>query len=104
MPTSYSTRPSIIQQSTLETIAWSVDVSAEVTQSSGPPSTPSSAMLDKFNGLGVALSDAPTLNGNLVSQIVRGSALTPGHSYRLSFVVVIAGNVLDHEVTLQCLS
>lgn len=100
MATSYSALPSLIQQSTLATIAWPCDVTAQA--GAGAPTSPSTVFLDLTTGTTVVLADRPTISGNVISQIVRGSVLTAGHSYRLSFLYTIAGNMLDSEVTLNC--
>ena len=100
MPTSYSALPSLIQQSTLATIAWPCDVTAQA--ANGAPTSPSTVFLDLTTGTAVILADRPTISGNVISQIVRGTVLTVGHRYRLSFICTIAGNVLDNEVILQC--
>jgi hypothetical protein len=69
--------------------------------SGGTVSSPTSFLVDLKTGQHVTLQDSPTATGNIVSQIVRGTALIVGRSYQFS-QVFLAGqvNAVNIEVTV----
>ena len=87
-----TTSPPQIVQTTRETIPWGVDFAARLNPGE-TASLPTSALVDLSAGQAmVTLIDPPTILGSVVVQIIRGSALIAGHSYRLDTGVTITAS------------
>lgn len=97
----YSTTPSQVDQSTLFDIVWPVDLTPQLSGDEVATS-PSSLLMDLGTQQIVTLADDPTIDGNEISQMVRGSVLTATHLYRLTFLYVIGGNTLGSELLIKC--
>ena len=78
-------QPPQVSQATVETVPWEFDFTA-VVGSGDVVSSPASTMTDMQTGSQVTLAQAPTVSGNLVTQVVPGSGLVAGHNYRLVVV------------------
>lgn len=99
MSTLYTTPPSETQ-TTRETYAWRFDYSARVGVGQSL-SGASSVLTDLATNQPIALTDAPTISGAYVDQVVRGSALVGGHRYRLQVAVQIgSGSTNVHAPAL----
>lgn len=80
-----STVPPEFRMARSERFPLAFDVSNE----GSSPTSPAFVMTDANDGTVVTLDDEPTTNGNVVTQIVNGSALTAEHSYELALTCVI---------------
>jgi hypothetical protein len=78
---------------TLETWPWGFDATNLLAEGDSITS-PVSVMVDTNTGAAVTLSDSPTIDGNVITQIVRGSELTAGHSYRLTVTFTASANTV----------
>ena len=87
---------------TLEVLVYTFDFSPYLLFGEVPVS-PQSQMVDVTNGGNtvVTLPDAPTLSGNVLSQVVRGSSLAAAHNYRLTVLVGIQGSVKEWSMDLD---
>ena len=52
--------------------------------------SPSTNLEDMASGATITLTDPPSITGNTVLQIVRGSELTPGHAYSLVWTATLS--------------
>ena len=66
----------------------------------GSVTVPSSTLVDTTTDQTVSLQDAPSVSGNVVTQIVRGSALTANHVYQLIVTYTAAANTVLTTVTV----
>lgn len=100
MTTALSTRPSTVTQATTEDIVWGVDVAAQL-DGAQTASVPGATLTRR--GTAVTLADAPTVDGTVIRQRVRGTVLLPG-SHRLAVRFTPAGttNVLESVLTIVC--
>jgi hypothetical protein len=99
-----ATVPPSRRQLTTDIIPWAVDFTEQL-QTGQTVTSPSTKMIDQGTGATITLSDAPSVAGNIVSQVVRGSELTAGHRYWLIFnyvagVLTTLGAVLEIDVPL----
>jgi hypothetical protein len=101
------TIPASVPMATTDTINYQFDVTPPL---NGAVVSATTYLRDKSTLQPVALQDALTISGNSVSQIVRGSALVLGRSYRLSVASVVGQasgvniavtSVLEIECVLQ---
>jgi len=83
-----STPSSIILQTT-EELPLGMDMTA-LLSGTETPSNPVVTMQDLTAGTTVTLADTPTIDGNIVVQIISGSVLTAQHQYRMLFTFTAA--------------
>lgn len=95
-----ATDPAEVTQATAENVPWAVDMTNAL-PSVGSVSAVTTSLVDlTLNGETVTLADAPVVAGNVVTQIVRGSVLTAGHSYRLQITYTAAANTVLTSLTV----
>ena len=69
------------------------------------PSSPSSIVRDEAGGADIIPVDAPTVTGNIITQVVDGSVLTKGHTYALIVTYVAASDTVQTMIQrLSCRS
>jgi hypothetical protein len=100
-----ATNPTNLPQSTSDTIPYGVDCTNAIsTISGGSVSSPVTKLFDMTAQQTITLQDSPTLSGNIVTQIVRGSVLTANHQYRLSVQFTAAtSTVLTVFLEIDCI-
>jgi hypothetical protein len=93
-----STSPAGITQATTEEIPWGIDMTAALPQG-GSVTGPSCTLFDQTTGKSVTLTDNPSVTGNVVTQIIRGSTLAANHVYLLTCTFTAAANTVLSTVT-----
>jgi hypothetical protein len=79
-----ATVPAGVVQATSETIPWAVDMTIAISGISGSSvASPSTTLKDTTTNQTVTLADSPSAATNVVTQVIRGSALNVGHTYAL---------------------
>lgn len=97
------TSPFTVAMATTDEIPYGVDMTNAL-PSGGSVSGVSCTLLDLGTGQKITLQDSPSVAGNIVTQIVRGSALLASHHYRLTVVFTAAANtILTVAFEIQCL-
>lgn len=97
------TNPAAVGMATTDVIPYGVDMTNAL-PSGGSVSGVTCLLTDLRTGQKITLEDNPTVAGNVVTQIVRGSQLVAGHYYRLTIVFSAATNtVLTVAVEIACL-
>lgn len=95
-----ATDPAGVTQALAETVPWGIDMTKALTNvSGGTVTSPSSVLTDLTADKTVTLADSPTVSGNIVTQIVRGSVLTLNHTYRLEVTFTAASNTILSTIT-----
>jgi hypothetical protein len=110
MPVSYNTpldgTPSTVYIATTEKIPYSFDFTANLLGGESLANAGAQMNDETLRGASVTLTDAPSINGNIVVQEVRGAELTAGHVYRLvvsaDVVGLIANKRLSISVVVNC--
>lgn len=98
-----STIPSSVSICKTDVIPYGIDMTAAL-PNGGSVTGVTTSLLDLNTNQHVTLSDAAVTSGNIVTQIVRGSALAPKHSYQLSVVFTAATNTVFTITTeIDCL-
>ena len=95
-----ATDPPEVTQATAENVPWAVDLTNAL-PSGGSVSAVATTLTDlTLNGKTVTLADPAVVAGNVVTQIVRGSVLTVGHSYLLQITYTAAANTVLTSLTV----
>lgn len=84
---------SSVAMATTDSIPFEIDMTNAL-PTGGSVSSPTSTLVDLKTGQAATLTDAPTVLGNVVTQIVRGPHLLAQHSYRLAVVFTAATNTI----------
>lgn len=92
-----STVPATVEMATTDVVPVEVDMTAQLP--SGGSVTSPVCTLTAADGTAVILADDPVVAGNVVTQTVRGSALTAGQIYRLRIAYTAAVGVTFTTVT-----
>ena len=98
-----ATNPAGVTQATTETITWSVDMTNAISLIAGASvSSPTSTLTNLTTGTAVSLGSGPAATGNVVTQKIVGSTLTPFDVYRLviTFVANASAFVLSVAVLI----
>lgn len=99
-----ATVPPTKQQATTETIPWDVDMTPNLAPDTEP--TDVACTFTDFTPAvpqDITLEDEPTVDGMIVTQVIRGSYLTAGHSYQLLVTYNAGGStVLSSILTITC--
>lgn len=92
MPTPLSTTPAGFEMATTETLPLGFDATA-LLAGGQTISAPSSVLLNVETGAVVTLADAPTVLGNVITQIIRGpTQLLLNEKFALSVTFTAAAN------------
>lgn len=96
-----ATKPPTVDQSTDEDIVWGVDMAAQLT--GAQTVTLPVAELIGPTGTVVTLVDAPTVDGTVIRQRIRGGTLSPGR-WRLVVGFTPSGttNFLESTLLIVC--
>ena len=101
-PVGVYTSPNTVDVLTGEILPIAVDF-ARLLASGQTATVPTSSLTDLTTGAAVTLADQPTVSGTVLTQIVRGAALTAGHNYRLVVGVTAATTtVWQAAVNITC--
>lgn len=87
-----ATLPPLFEMATTEELPLGFDTSVLLAEGQSA-SEPSAVLVDIATGDTVELEDDPTLSENVITQIVRGSALAAEQRYALSMTFTAAANV-----------
>ena len=103
MTTTISTVPPLFVMATTEELPFGFDTT-NLLGLGQTPSAPSSVLVDVNTGLTIALTgDAPSVVGNVVTQIVDGALLIAGHSFTLSVTFTVSADTTWTMVlTINC--
>lgn len=93
-----STDPAAIHMATTDVLPLEVDMTAQL-PAGGSVGTPACTLTDRADGTVVTLADEPVVAGNVVTQPIRGSALTARHVYQLRVVYAASESVTLTTVT-----
>ena len=83
--------PSTFEIQTTETLPLGFDATALLSPGD-TISASGSVLTDIATGLAITLAHVPTVYGNIITQVVVGSQLAPGHEYRLVVSFTAAAN------------
>lgn len=100
-----ATIPSQVTCATSETMPLGFDTSAQLAaiEPGLSPTSPVSVLVDDTTDAVVVLADPPTITGDIITQIVRGSVLVAGHRYSLSVTYTAATDtVLTMVLRVWC--
>lgn len=78
-----ATMPNVFVMATTETYELGFDTTNPAWVGD-PPFSPTFTLTDVETGFETTLPDAPTIDGNVVLQVVRGSSLEGNHKYTLA--------------------
>ena len=96
-----ATSPAGATQATTETILWSVDMTNAISLIPGASVTGAACTLTNLTtGATVSLGSMPSTSGNVVTQKIVGSTLTPYDVFRLVITFVASASAFTLSVAL----
>jgi hypothetical protein len=94
-----ATNPATVSQGTTENVYWAIDMTAAL-PAGGTVTAPATVFTDLNSGTVIALTDSPTVSGNVVTQRVTGNKLTANHLYEMAVTYTAAANVTLTSILL----